>query len=71
MKPKFVSGPSGTGKTHVFLTKKYQELLQKYDPEKIIMLSHTNVAADELKQAVLDLPEIKEKGLKKKFFKYL
>tara|TARA_R100001591_G_scaffold66419_1_gene75744 strand:+ start:371 stop:1945 length:1575 start_codon:yes stop_codon:yes gene_type:complete len=70
MKPKFVSGPPGTGKTHVFLTKKYQELLQKYDPEKIIMLSHTNVAADELKQAVLDLPEIKEKGLKKKFFKY-
>ena len=68
--PKFVSGPPGTGKTHIFLIKKYKELLKIYDPEKIIMLSHTNVAADELKEAVLDLPEIKERGLRKKFFKY-
>ena len=71
MTPKFIAGPPGTGKTHKFLTKKYKELLaQKFDPEKIIMLSHTNVAADELKEAILELPEIKEKGLKKKFFKY-
>ena len=68
--PKFVSGPPGTGKTHIFLIEKYKELLKNYDPEKIIMLSHTNVAADELKEAVLDLPEIKERGLRKKFFKY-
>ena len=68
--PKFVSGPPGTGKTHLFLIDKYKELLKNYEPEKIIMLSHTNVAADELKDAVLDLPEMKERGLRKKFFKY-
>ena len=69
-KPKFVSGPPGTGKTHKFLIKKYKELLKTYSPEKIIMLSHTNVAADELKDAVLKLPEMLERGLRKKFFKY-
>lgn len=68
MTPKFIAGPPGTGKTHKFLTKKYKELLaQKFEPEKIIMLSHTNVAADELKEAILELPEIKEKGLKRNF----
>ena len=65
--PKFVSGPPGTGKTHLFLIDKYKELLKNYDSEKIIMLSHTNVAADELKDAVLDLPEMKERGLRKNF----
>ena len=68
--PKFVSGPPGTGKTHIFLIEKYKELLKTYIPEKIIMLSHTNVAADELKDAVLKLPEMIERGLRKKFFKY-
>ena len=68
--PKFVSGPPGTGKTHIFLIEKYKELLKTYSPEKIIMLSHTNVAADELKDAVLKLPEMIERGLRKKFFKY-
>ena len=32
--PKFVSGPPGTGKTHLFLIDKYKELLKKYEPEK-------------------------------------
>ena len=41
--PKFVSGPPGTGKTHLFLIDKYKELLKKYEPEKIIMLSHTRL----------------------------
>ena len=68
--PKFVSGPPGTGKTHIYLIDKYKELLKSYNPEKIVMLSHTNVAADELKDAVLEIPEIKERGLRKKFFKY-
>ena len=46
--PKFVSGPPGTGKTHIYLIDKYKKLLKSYNPEKIVMLSHTNVAADEL-----------------------
>jgi len=70
MTPKFISGPPGTGKTNKFLTAKYLELLKKYSHEKIIILSHTNVAADEIKDAVLKLPEIKEKGLTKKSLKY-
>ena len=69
-KPKFVAGPPGTGKTHLFLTKKYKELLKTYSPEKIVILSHTKVAAAEVKEAILDLQEIKERGLRKKFFKY-
>ena len=32
--PKFVSGPPGTGKTHLFLIDEYKELLKKYEPEK-------------------------------------
>ena len=38
-------GPPGTGKTSTFITSKYKELLQKYNYKKIIILSHTNVAA--------------------------
>ena len=30
MSPKFISGPPGTGKTNMFLTAKYLELLKKY-----------------------------------------
>ena len=70
MTPRFVAGPPGTGKTHTFIVKLYKELLNKYSPENIIILSHTNVAADEIRHAILELPEMKEKGLRKKFFKY-
>ena len=47
--PKFISGPPGTGKTSMFITQKYTELLKKYPYNKIIILSHTNVAADEIR----------------------
>jgi len=47
--PKFISGPPGTGKTSIFITNKYKELLKKYSHNKIIILSHTNVAADEIR----------------------
>ena len=70
MSPKFISGPPGTGKTNMFLTAKYLELLKKYSHNNIIVLSHTNVAADEIRDAILKLPEIKEKGLTKKSLKY-
>ena len=68
--PKFISGPPGTGKTTTFITGKYVELLKNYSHNKIIILSHTNVAADEIRDAILKLPEVKEKGLTKKSLKY-
>ena len=51
--PKFISGPPGTGKTSKFITSKYLELLNDFSHERIIVLSHTNVAADEIRDAIL------------------
>jgi superfamily I DNA/RNA helicase len=68
MKPKFISGPPGTGKTNFFIKDKYLELVQKYHYEKIVILSHTNVAADEIRDVILDLPLMKEKGVTNKEF---
>ena len=48
-KLRFMVGPPGTGKTSTFITSKYIELLKNYNYKKIIILSHTNVAADEIK----------------------
>ena len=67
-KPRFVVGPPGTGKTHTFLLKKYREFAKKYDLDKIVLISHTNVAVNQILDAVMDLPEIKETGRKRKFF---
>jgi len=69
MTPKFISGPPGTGKTSMWLTNKYVELLKKYSHSNILVLSHTNVAADEIRDNILSLKEVKEKGLTKKSFK--
>jgi superfamily I DNA/RNA helicase len=66
--PKFISGPPGTGKTSMFITQKYTELLKKYSYNKIIILSHTNVAADEIRDEILKLPEME--GVTKKAMKY-
>jgi superfamily I DNA/RNA helicase len=66
MKPKFISGPPGTGKTNFFIKEKYEELVKQYGHEKIIILSHTNVAADEIREVILNLPLMKEKGVRKK-----
>jgi len=56
MTPRFVAGPPGTGKTHGFIVDLYKDLLKQYSPENIIILSHTNVAADEIRDAILELP---------------
>ena len=69
MEARFIVGPPGTGKTHTWLVKKYEECFSKYTPEKIILLSHTNVAVDQISDAILDLKEVKEKGYRRKFFK--
>ena len=56
MKPRFIAGPPGTGKTHDFILGLYKQLLKEdYQPEKIVILSHTNVAANQIKEAVLKL----------------
>lgn len=72
IEPRFIAGPPGTGKTHIYIVEElYQKiLLPKYDPNKIIILSHTNVAADQLKDAILALPIMKERGFTKKSMKY-
>ena len=33
--------------------------LEKYTPEKIIILSHTNIAANEIRDAIFDLKNLK------------
>ena len=42
IEPRFIAGPPGTGKTHVYITGLYEELLVKYSYKKILILSHTN-----------------------------
>jgi len=71
IEPRFIAGPPGTGKTHTYIVEElYPELLLKYHPDKIIILSHTNVAADQIKDAILALPIMKERGFTKKSMKY-
>jgi len=71
IEPRFIAGPPGTGKTHIYIVEElYPELLLKYHPDKIIILSHTNVAADQIKDAILALPAMKERGFTKKSMKY-
>ena len=69
MKPRFIAGPPGTGKTHSFLVDKYREGFLNYNPEKIVLLSHTNTAANQIIEAILDMPEVKEKGLDADYFR--
>ena len=67
-KPRFVVGPPGTGKTHIFLLTKYKKFFQLYDPDKIVLISHTNTAVNEILDAVMKIAEIKERGYRRKFF---
>ena len=69
MEARFIVGPPGTGKTHKRIIKLYKECFPKYNPEKIVLLSHTNVAVGQILDAIMKLKEVKEKGYRRKFFK--
>ena len=69
--PNFIPGPPGTGKTHKWLKNKYAGFLKQYPWDRIVILSHTNTAADEIIKAVKnvdeetglpDIPEIADKS---------
>ena len=60
IEPRFIAGPPGTGKTHVYITGLYEELLFKYSYKKILILSHTNVAAEQILDAIIKLPQMKD-----------
>ena len=68
IKPRVVVGPPGTGKTHFFVVEKYRELFSQYDVDKIVLISHTNTAVGEILTAIINLPEVKESGRRRKFF---
>ena len=59
MEPRFIVGPPGTGKTHKRIIKLYKECFPKYTPEKIVLLSHTNVAVGQILDAIMKLKEVK------------
>jgi hypothetical protein len=64
IEPRFIAGPPGTGKTHIYIVGLFEELLVEYDYKKILILSHTNVAAEQILEAVHKLPKMK--GVTKK-----
>ena len=66
--PKFISGPPGTRKTSKWIVDKYKELLTMYPYSRIIILSHTNIAAREIRDEILKLPEMQ--GVTQKAVKY-
>ena len=59
--PDFIPGPPGTGKTHRWLKNKYAGFLKQYPWDRIVILSHTNTAADEIIKAIKNVDE--ETGL--------
>ena len=59
IEPRFIAGPPGTGKTHVYIVGLFEELLVEYDYKKILILSHTNVAAEQILEAIFELKNLK------------
>ena len=53
MKKIRIAGPPGTGKTKR-LVKKYYDHIQQHSATEIIVMSHTNTAADEIRKRVLN-----------------
>ena len=59
MKKIRIAGPPGTGKTRR-LVKIFYDNIQKYSATEIIMTSHTNTAADEIRDRILDNANIQK-----------
>ena len=59
IEPRFIAGPPGTGKTHVYIVGLFEELVVKYSYKKILILSHTNVAAEQILEAIFELKNLK------------
>jgi len=59
MKKIRIAGPPGTGKTKR-LVKKYYNHIQQHSATEIIVISHTNTAADEIRDRILDDKNIQE-----------
>tara|TARA_R110002049_G_scaffold122084_2_gene276930 strand:- start:212 stop:1870 length:1659 start_codon:yes stop_codon:yes gene_type:complete len=61
-----IAGPPGTGKT-TYLVRKYYEALSTYQPADIIVISHTNTAADHIRAKILEVKSmsnyLKETGI--------
>ena len=58
--PEWIPGPPGTGKTSQWLRNKYKECLEKYPWDRIVVLSHTNVAANAIIDSVKEIPKMKD-----------
>ena len=57
--PKWIPGPPGTGKTHIWLKDEYTKFLKKnISWERIVVLSHTNVAAKQIIKSIKKIPEM-------------
>jgi len=54
-----VAGPPGTGKT-TYLVERYYDALDKYQASDIMVISHTNTAADEIREKINDPDSIKK-----------
>ena len=59
MKKIRIAGPPGTGKTRS-LVKIFYDCIQQYSATEIIVTSHTNTAADEIRRRILDDDNIQE-----------
>ena len=58
--PEWIPGPPGTGKTSQWLRDKYKECLEKYPWDRIVVLSHTNVAANAIIDSIKKIPKMKD-----------
>ena len=64
MKKIRIAGPPGTGKTRR-LVEIFYDCIQQYSATEIIVTSHTNTAADEIRKRILDTKNIQEYQKKK------